>query len=481
MNPPIPEITNLPTSSAGSAVVEAPPVAHLQLSEVVTKVEALVRREFSQTVFWIVAEISSLSFGKSGYCRMELCEKEQGTSFLKASIKGYIFRPKAEQVLTHFRQQTGRDLQKDMRILFQARITFHKQYGLSLDIDFIEPLFTLGELQQARRRSVSRLQEAGEYHLNRSLSFPIVPQRIAIISAYDAKGYQDFVSKLEANSHGILFRHSLFPAVMAGAMAPQDICRQIIDIFKRADHYDVIVIVRGGGGFMDCFEDYKLARAVARVPIPVLVGIGHTSNNSLVDEVAHHSAITPTAVADFLIERVISYERQMAALHTRIRREASRTLAIYSQQAEHQHKTFRRMVYQFTFRNDAQLVQLRHRLERESADMLNDAAHQIQTLEANTAIRAKKLLYDYLCRVDSFSGRIQRGGRSLLSTQMVHINHTEEKVRLLDPRNILKRGYSLTTLNGKAITRASEVKSGDTLITQLFEGQLISRVENKDE
>lgn len=285
---------------------------------------------FYETV-WLQAEISELKQNPSGHCYLTLVEKDPRSNALLAKAPAIVWASTWRMVKPYFESQTGRALAPGLSVLIRVQVNYSALYGLSLIVYDIDPSFTVGELELARQRTIVRLQEEGMFGMNAALPLPVLPRRLAVISSATAAGYRDFLRHLAENEYGFQFRTTLFPAVMQGADAPASIIAALDAVaaeHEAADSFDAVLILRGGGGAMDlvCFDDYELAVNVAQFPLPVLTAIGHDHDVHIVDMVAHTHVKTPTALADWLIERFAGelwqVDNLMQRLHLAVRAKA---------------------------------------------------------------------------------------------------------------------------------------------------------------
>lgn len=378
------------------------------LSEIAFSLHKVVERTYPQPYF-IKAEILKLNFyPHSGHCYPELVEKE-GNS-IKAEMRAIIWAANYQRINDRFIQITGNPLKENISILCLARIEFSPKHGLALHIEDIEPTYTLGEMVKNRNAVIERLKKEGVFTANKRLEMPLLPKRVAIISVETSKGYSDFITTLNGNRYGYRFVTELFPSILQGDKAIVGITGRLAEIEMRQKEFDCVVIVRGGGGDvgLSCYDEYEMAHRVATFPLPVLTGIGHSTNLSVTDMVAHTYNITPTDVAFALIGYFQTFDEKVQECQNRIV-EVSRRLLVDEQ---------------------AKLLRM-----TEAARMLP------------------------LVRLTEQQGRV---------------GMIEEKVRLLHPENILKRGFSITRLNGKVVTKAKDLKPGDELHTQVYEGELTS-------
>ena len=272
------------------------------LSELCTEIQQVVEDDLLER-YWVRAEIASLS--ARGHCYMELVEKADD-NMLAAKVRATCWSNVYSLLSAYFIQETGQALRVGMQVLVEVSVAFHPVYGLSLNIWNIDPTYTQGDLAKQRQATIRRLTEDGVMELQQSLTIPTLVRKIAVISAADAAGYGDFCDQLQNNRFGVKFELELFAAVMQGDNAPKSIIKALNKIASEEDKWDMVVIIRGGGATTDlgCFDDYELASHCAQFPLPILSGIGHTRDMSIVDMVAHTSVKTPTAAAEWIIERV---------------------------------------------------------------------------------------------------------------------------------------------------------------------------------
>ena len=280
---------------------EKNPIGLLALQE---QVKRHLEDHFFESV-WLQAEISELKQNPSGHCYLTLVEKDPGSNALLARASAVVWASTWRMVKPYFEAQTGRTLAPGLSVLVRVQVSYSVLYGLSLVIYDIDPSFTVGELELARQRTIARLEAEGMFDMNAQLSLPLLPRRLAVVSSPTAAGWRDFRRQLEGNEYGFRFWLQLFPAVMQGDAAPESIIGALDRIAAEADSFDAVLILRGGGGAMDlvCFDDYELAVNVAQFPLPVLTGIGHDHDFHIVDMVAHTHVKTPTALADWLLDR----------------------------------------------------------------------------------------------------------------------------------------------------------------------------------
>ena len=288
------------------------------LSELCAEIQEVVENDLLER-YWVCAEIASLS--ARGHCYMELVEKADD-NMLAAKVRATCWSNVYSLLSAYFIQETGQALRVGMQVLVEVSVAFHPVYGLSLNVWNIDPTYTQGDLAKQRQATIRRLTEDGVMELQQSLELPTLIHKVAVISAADAAGYGDFCDQLQNNRFGVKFEVELFAAVMQGDHAPKSIIKALNEIVSEEEKWDIVVIIRGGGATTDlgCFDDYELASHCAQFPLPILSGIGHTRDMSVVDMVAHTSVKTPTAAAEWLIERVAEQVEMIRQLALRLQR-----------------------------------------------------------------------------------------------------------------------------------------------------------------
>ena len=279
-------------------------------------------REGMPDTYWVQAELSEVRVAYNGHCYIELVQKAERGNTLLAKARGTIWANIYKMLKPYFENETGQAFTAGIKVLLQVSVEFHEQYGMSLTGHDIDPTYTLGDMARRRREILMQLEDEGVLTLNKELPMPVLPQRVAVISAASAAGYGDFCDQLVGNPYGFVFYPKLFPAVMQGDMAARSVVQSLGAIAEQAEEWDVVVIIRGGGASTDlsCFDDYNLASHCAQFLLPIVAGIGHTRDVSVVDMVVHTSVKTPTAAAEWLIERVAVQVDRVGELVLRLQR-----------------------------------------------------------------------------------------------------------------------------------------------------------------
>jgi exodeoxyribonuclease VII large subunit len=404
------------------------------LSELLGRVGRTLKQEFPDPV-WIIAEILELHVNQKGHCYLELVEKSQADDTLLARAKAAIWASRFQLLRPFFETSTGMQLRNGIKILVRGAIEFHPQFGFSIQITDIDPSYTLGDMARKKQEVIRRLREEGIMEMNREIPFPMVPQRIAVISSPTAAGYGDFLETILRNPQGYSLQTRLFEAVMQGEGAPSSMIGAFDSVFAFEGEFDCVVVIRGGGSRADleCFNSYDLAYYITQFPLPVITGIGHERDESVTDLVAARSLKTPTAVAEFLLDRMMAFEIRLSGYRDRLATAVNRTVASQGLMLER-------------YKGDLSHL-YRGFLERE--------AHQL---------RQSSML-------------LKRAVSALLARQTDRLSLLGARCEGVDPENILRRGYSMTLHDGRAITTAEGLGQGDRIETRLYRGTLSSIIE----
>lgn len=294
------------------------PGNYIDLYELQTRLKNGIEAAFPSKL-WLKAEISAMKVRPAGHCYMELSQSSE--TGLVAKAQAVIWSSKFRFLAPFFKSVTGSDMSEGMNVLVLVSVNFSQLYGLSLVIDDIDPSFTVGEKEQQRRLTIARLEAEGLMELQKELPMPVLPYRLAVISASDAAGFRDFTRHLMENDYGFVFRPELFPAVMQGSAAPSSIIGALESIAQSDTPYDLVLVMRGGGAKLDlaCYDDYDLSAAIARFPVPVFTAVGHDQDHHVCDMVAYGYMKTPTAMADELIGYYADEDARLLSFGSRLK------------------------------------------------------------------------------------------------------------------------------------------------------------------
>lgn len=447
------------------------------LSDVAMSLHRIIERTYTRP-YYIKAEILKLNYYPySGHCYPELIEREDNK--IKTEMRAVIWSTNFQDINRRFVQITGEPLKENIRILCLATIQFSPKHGLALHIEDVEPTYTLGEMVRNRQEVIDRLKKEKIFDLNRELTMPLLPKRVAVISVETSKGYSDFMQTLQQNEYGYRFYTELFPSILQGEKAITGITGQLEKIGKRTDEFDVVVIVRGGGGDvgLSCYDDYELTRAVASFPLPVLTGIGHSTNQSVADMVAHASFITPTDVAFSLVAAFRRFDEQLGDLMSRIVQHAQLTLAETKQELMRAETSLQLKLPKLLDEHRNRLAETYKNLVFKSKELLINQHFQLKSLAQDIEKEMQLHLQGAKRELVDFEERLPRASQLILRKRLSECELLNEKLRLLSPENILKRGYSITLKDGRAVTQANALQPGDRLVTRFYEGEVTSTVE----
>ena len=401
---------------------------------------ALVRRSIERCLpdeFWVQAELSDVRTNSTGHCYLEFIQKDPRSNSLIAKARGTIWANVYRLLKPYFEEATGQSFVSGIKVLVQVTVNFHELYGYSLTVQDIDPTYTLGDMARRRREILKQLEEEGVLTLNKELDMPRLPQRIAIISSPTAAGYGDFCHQLQNNSRGFYFYTELFPALMQGDRVEDSILAALDKVNARLPEFDVVVIIRGGGATSDLsgFDTYLLAAACAQFPLPVITGIGHERDDTVLDSVAHTRVKTPTAAAEYLIDCMNDAADELELLATRLQEGARNLLS----------------------REHRKLVNYKNRIPSAAYRRISGAKLALLT--------AKK--------------DISQAVSSSLSRHRHRLELLQQRLADAAPEKQLARGYSITLKDGKVVKDAALLNEGDEITTRLHQGELTSIVNSK--
>ncbi len=470
------------------------------LSQLNESIKDVLLDAFPTTV-WVVGEVSELKENRSGHCYLELIEKE-GNSIIarsRATIWSYTFR----MLKPYFETTTGQLFSQGIKILVQVTVEYHPAYGLSLNVKDIDPTYTVGDLALQRKEIIIRLQTEGVFGMNKELDLPLVPQKIAIISSTTAAGFLDFTNQLESNEYGFKYYTKLFEATMQGAGSVPSIIHALERIFPYDDFFDAVVIIRGGGATADLnsFDNYDLAFNITQFSLPVITGIGHEKDDTIIDLVAHTRMKTPTAVAEFLITGVARFYERLMEMENEVIRITRNTVDFQKNKLERIAESLNYSVSKFIIEKQLRLAKKGNELQQnvnrfsfKKKYEINNLKHDLESavslwfVETKNKMERKRrilkrvvgksLLKEGATLVHLKDLIVSESKRLIFREQeKIHIN--ENTVRLLNPENILTRGYSLTLKGGKMVRSITQLQINDEIETRLTDGKIKSKITKK--
>ena len=406
--------------------------------------------------YWVEAELSECRESR-GHCYMELIEKDEHTATPIAKASAKCWASKWMLVRPYFERTTGQRLHAGMKVLLKVYPQFHEAYGFSWIVTDIDPTYTLGDMARKRQEIIRQLKAEGVFDLQKELKLPVFCQRIAVISSETAAGYGDFCNQLADNPYGFKFQTWLFPAIMQGEGVEQSIIAALDRIFDYpVCNFDCVVIIRGGGATSDMsgFDTLALAENVANFPIPVITGIGHDRDESILDMVSHTRVKTPTAAAALLIDHLKQVLDAINNAQERITRYTSQKLSTLNFRLTTLQEILPKLFSTVKARQEARLDNLNGRMVAAIRETILARQSRINTFEERMPILLDRRLM----------------------TEKHRLQLIEEKAKSLDPTLLLSRGYSITLKDGKALRDARQLQTGDDIETRLANGTIHSTV-----
>lgn len=422
------------------------------------ELNSLVREAIEEYVtdeYWVEAELAS-AHESGGHCYMELIQKEDGSNTPIARASARCWRSTWALLKPHFERETGQTLRGGLKVLLQVYPQFHENFGFSWIVTDIDPTYTLGDMARRRQEIIRRLKEEGVFDLNKELELPLFAQRIAVISSDSAAGYGDFCKQLSENKQGFKFAVELFSAVMQGEQVEQTVIAALNEINERREDFDCVVIIRGGGSTSDLsgFDTLALAENVANFPLPVITGIGHDRDESVLDMVSHTRVKTPTAAAAFLIEHLQDVYSLIVEAEEDVIRCVTDRLQKDRLRIDRLIELLPKQLAAFLTAQHARLGRLIELLPRQIAACLTGQRGNLDLLAATM--------------------------RSVLERRMLQENHRmellEHRVDAVNPEKLLQRGYSITRSNGRVVRSPEQLKAGDEIETTMEKGTVKSVV-----
>lgn len=401
------------------------------------ELNSLVRRSLEQCLpdeYWVQAELSDVRSNSTGHCYLEFIQKDPRSNNLIAKARGMIWNNIFRLLKPYFEEATGQAFASGIKVLVKVTVQFHELYGYSLTVLDIDPTYTLGDMARRRREILMQLEEEGVLTLNKELEMPVLPQRIAVISSATAAGYGDFCHQLRHNPRGFYFYSELFPALMQGNQVEDSILAALDCINARINEFDVVVIIRGGGATSDLsgFDTYLLAASCAQFPLPVITGIGHERDDTVLDSVAHTRVKTPTAAAELLIHRM-------------------------AETADH-------------------LTELSARIQQGAYNLLEQEWRRLDMIQTRIPTLVHQKLTDARIALLTTRKDLSQATLAFLSRHKHRLELLQQRISDASPDKLLSKGYSITLKDGKVVTDASLLKTDDLLVTRFSKGEVQSLV-----
>ena len=464
---------------------------HLKLSELNHVIGETLHGRLGGLSWWVVADVTSHTYrDQKSYHNFELVEKDTSSNRLIAKIGAKAWGIGSQRI-DEFERTTGQRFTNNIQVLVNVSVEYHPVYGLQLNLNDIDPSFTLGVLEQQRQAVLERLVRENPGYVewngdrfvtrNNQLRLNAVLQRIAIISSKTSAGGEDFRHTLENNPHGYKFTIDAYDTVVQGEQNAEQLLGKIIEVFQSGIAYDVVVIIRGGGAQTDflIFDNYQVGRAVARFPIPIITGIGHQKNETIADLMAHTPTKTPTKAAEFILAHNKSYEDSLLDLQRQIVIRSQQQISTNFQWLANtnlrvMHHT-RRVVDQR--REDLQFV--RQTLAEKARLILFDQHQLLTQFRLTLASQPKNMVNEKSLDLQRATERVARLSQQLMRGRRAELGHMESVLRILSPENVMKRGFTMVRVGDKIVTRAADVKVGNRLDIIFADGKVVARADDK--
>lgn len=405
--------------------------------------------------YWVEAELSEVREVR-GHCYMELVQKDEQTNTPIAKASAKCWKNKWMLMRPYFERMTGQSLRAGMKVLLKVYANFHEAYGFSWIITDIDPVYTMGDMARKRQEIIAQLKTEGVFDLQKELTLPLFAQRVAVVSSEQAAGYGDFLRQLQDNDAGLYFDVQLFPAVMQGEKVEQSVINALNQINDQVDKFDVVVIIRGGGATSDLsgFDTILLAENVANFPLPIITGIGHDRDESVLDMISFQRVKTPTAAAAYLVEHLRNTWHRIDDAEQEIIQTVRHAMEL-------EKNRFDLLTSKIPFLfSRVKLQQLTH----------------LQQCQQRLTTSARLHVHQAQQHIEVHSARLSPTVQRLLLDARHHLDLLEQRCSLLDPQLLLKRGYSITLHQGRAVRNAHQLKAGDEIETRVENGIIKSTV-----
>ena len=446
------------------------------LQQVVRSIKKTLEDRYTQN-YWVKAEMHKLNRYPSGHAFPELVQKDENK--IVAQITGTIWKQQLERINTKFIEVVKEPLREGTTLLLLVKINYSETFGLGLQILDIDPSYSLGELQKQREETLRKLAKEGLLNLNQKLHFPLLPKRVAIISADSSKGLSDFLQVLQENEKSYFIFTHLFNAYLQGDVAVQSIISALKKIKRVKDHFDIVIIVRGGGAEvgMTCYNNYDLCKAIAEFPLPVLTGIGHSTNLNVAEMVSFRNEITPTKLAEFLLQTFREFEQETKRLNREMIAHSLQIIDKTKQDFNGQVRIFKHASLRFTDSLKNELNQQIIELKNTTRYFLKNENDAVLSLKNDYRIVTKEIITAERNTLSLISKPIKGSLLHFFERKESDLEQLEKTVNILNPSNVLQRGYSLTLLNGKILSAKNKPKKGDLIESKTNSLTLFSRVE----
>lgn len=462
----------------------------IKLSELTKRVEEVIRLSFEDT-YWIIAEVSGHKFYPNNDRHyFELVEKEEGKTDPIAKVRGVSWHEGSQHIKV-FESATGQLFTNGLEVLVKVKLEFHSAHGFQLVLKDIDQSFTLGNLEKQRRDTLQRLLDENPdaikkindqyYTKNKSIKLSSVIQNIALIGSPNSEGYVDFTHTLSSNQFQYKFSIDIYQSSVQGAGAEKELVNKLIAIFESGKKFDCIVIIRGGGAKTDflVFDTYNLARAVARFPIPIITGIGHHKDVSIVDLMVHTTTKTPTKAAEFIVAHNNEFENNIIQHQKTILIKSQQLLASHAAKINSANIVIVNKSRTFIAHYKDQLSSFYQVVTNKTKTILFKEQTQLLSHLNQLLMRPKIVTSNKSKDLDNIVENLQRNTQKLISNQKGFLTHYGSIMQLMDPKNILKKGFAIVSQKGEIVKNAEEIKEGSDLTISMYNHDIDAKVISK--
>ena len=466
-------------------------ITHIRLSELNSKINDAINRSFSSATFWVIADVTNHTFkSQSNYHYFELVEKDTNSNNIIAKLSGKAWGSGSTKI-ANFERITGQKFANNINVLLNVKVQFHSVYGLQLEINDIDPNFTLGVLEQQRQATLQRLvdenptfiRKVGEKYFtkNSQLKLNIVIQKIAVISSKTSAGAEDFKHSLLNNPYGYIFYIDDYYTVVQGESNADQFLSKIIEVFNSQKPYDAVVITRGGGAQTDflIFDNYNIGRAVAKFPIPIITGIGHQKNETIADLMANTQTKTPTKAAEFIIAHNKSYEDAMLSYQKSIVIKSQQLFSFHFQSLASLNSIIVNNTRNILTQMKDSLVQINQVTINTSKSILFNHRNSLVNISTQILSKPKIILYNRINDIKNTVGNLKTFNAQYLKNKRGYLGHYSSVIKLMAPVNILKKGFAIVKFNGKITSNPENILVGKDIDIILSETEIKATVNHK--
>lgn len=467
------------------------PVAHIRLSELTGSIAKAINDTFSNQQYWIVAEVTNYSFqsGK-GHHYFDLVEKASSGTQIIARMQAAAWSQGHERIL-EFQRVTGQQFKNDIQVMMKVSVNYHASYGLKLTLLDVDSNFTIGALELQKQQTLLKLvtdhpdfiRKVGDQYItaNKQKPLPAVIQKVAVVTSSSSAGLQDFLHTLESNSFGYKVKVDPYYTIVQGEVKAELIYNKLLDIFKSGIAYDVVVMIRGGGAQTDflIFDQYPLAKIVAKFPIPIITGIGHQVNNTIVDMMAHTATKTPTKTAEWIIAHNRAFEDRVMGIQKSILIKSQQLFSKHSNalatiKASVSNKTQTLLADHRTF-----LVKVHQVVVNKSGEILFHKNRELVQLSSVISTRPKILVSTHKNDLVNMIANIKIFKSQFLKNQQAYLSHHRTVTKMMAPDNILKKGFAIVKVNDQITSDPGRIEEGKDISIILKEVEILSTVKQK--